>query len=132
MYRQLITAFSALSLSASAMSEPAFGTWQTEPDDNGNYGHIVVSPCADKLCGELVQSFSANGEVLESENIGRNIIWDVTAQGDGRYDGGKIWSPDRDKTYTSKMELVDGGNGLAVEGCILFICRDGGTWKRVE
>ena len=132
MYRQMMTAFSVLTFSALTMADPALGTWQTAPDDNGNYGHIVVSQCADKLCGELVQSFASDGEVLESENIGRNIIWDMTARGNGQYDGGKIWSPDRDKTYKSKMELVDDGNGLAVEGCILFICRDGGTWKRIE
>lgn len=132
MYRQLTTALCTLTFVASAMADPALGTWQTAPDDNGNYGHIVVNMCGDSLCGELVQSFSSDGEVLESENIGRNIIWDMKARGNDKYDGGKIWSPDRDKTYTSKMELVDGGKGLAVEGCILFICRDGGTWKRIE
>lgn len=132
MYRQLTTSLCALTFAASAMADPALGTWQTAPDDNGNYGHIRVSMCDDSLCGELVQSFSSDGEVLESENIGRNIIWDMKARGNNQYAGGKIWSPDRDKTYTSKMELVDGGSGLAVEGCILFICRNGGTWKRIQ
>jgi uncharacterized protein (DUF2147 family) len=54
----------------------------------------------------------------------------MVAEGAGAYSGGKIWSPDRDKTYNGKMQLT--GNGLAVSGCVLGICRDGGTWTRVK
>lgn len=132
MYRQLIFAVLSLSIATPVTADPATGTWRTAPDDNGNYGHVVVSRCGDKLCGELIKSFNSDGDLLESENIGRKIIWDMNPVGEGKYNGGKIWSPDRDKIYKSKMELADGGAGLAVEGCILFICRDGGTWKRVE
>ena len=46
-------------------------------------------------------------------------------RGNGRYRGGKIWAPDRDKTYKSKM-LLD-GDVLSVSGCVLVICRDQ-TW----
>jgi len=53
-------------------------------------------------------------------------------QGGGDYGRGKIWAPDRDKTYASRMHLE--GDRLSVSGCILggAICRDGGTWRRVE
>jgi len=51
-------------------------------------------------------------------------------KGKGKYSGGKIWSPDRDKTYDSKLELH--GDQLKVSGCVLFLCRDGGTWTRVK
>jgi len=48
----------------------------------------------------------------------------------GAYSGGKVYSPDRDKTYSSKMTL--NGNNLNIKGCVFGICRDGGTWKRVN
>ena len=54
----------------------------------------------------------------------------MEAQGSGAYSGGKVYSPDRDKTYNSKMQLS--GNKLAVSGCVLGICRDGGTWTRLN
>ncbi|MDZ7906609.1 MAG: DUF2147 domain-containing protein [Cypionkella sp.] len=77
----------------------------------------------------LVKGVNTAGEVATSGgNIGKRIVWDVAPRGDGLYDGGKIWSPDRDKTYSAKLQLS--GNALAVSGCVLGICRDGGTWTR--
>lgn len=116
--------------SAAWAGDAVEGVWQTKADDNGNYGHIKVSACGDKFCGVLVKSFDSAGKPLKSENIGKQIIWDMVAQGDGTYTDGKVWSPDRDKTYDSKMTLA--GDSLAVKGCVLFICRDGGTWARVK
>ena len=54
----------------------------------------------------------------------------MKSKGNGKYGGGKIWAPDRDKTYSSKLVLS--GDQLQVKGCILIICRDGGTWQRVK
>lgn len=113
-----------------AMADDVHGTWKTVPDDNGNFGYIEVTNCGATICGKLVKSFSGDGSVLDSENTGKMIIWDMEPQGDGKYANGKIWAPDRDKTYKSKMTLS--GNSLAVEGCVLGICRDGGTWTRVN
>jgi uncharacterized protein (DUF2147 family) len=111
-------------------ADAVFGTWQTTKDDNGDYGHIEVKQCGSKICGELTKSFHSDGSQGIQENIGKNIIWDMINEGDGAYGGGQIWSPDRDKTYKSKMQL--NGDKLSVQGCILFICRDGGTWKRIN
>lgn len=120
----------SLALAAPALADPIYGTWKTIPDDNGNFGHIQVAACGAKICGKLVKSFDGAGQSIASENNGRNIIWDMEAQGGGSYGGGKVWSPDRDKTYNSKLELS--GNKLKVSGCVLGICRDGGTWTRVN
>ncbi|AXI57003.1 hypothetical protein SuNHUV7_27330 (plasmid) [Pseudoseohaeicola sp. NH-UV-7] len=125
-----LTAAIALGLAGPALADPVLGTWQTVSDDNGNYGHIDVAPCGSKICGTLVKSFAAGGAAGPSGNIGKQIIWDMEAEGGGAYGGGKVWSPDRDKTYNSKMQL--NGNTLAISGCILGICRDGGTWTRVN
>ena len=122
----------AISLGAAfaAQADPVEGLWKTKPDDNGNFGHVQVAPCGPAFCGVLERAFDAKGAEVASPNIGRQIVWDMAAQGNGAYGGGKIWSPDRDKTYTGKMQLS--GNGLSVSGCVLGICRDGGTWTRVE
>ncbi|MFT7058303.1 MAG: hypothetical protein ACJASV_000803 [Pseudorhodobacter sp.] len=111
-------------------ADPLEGVWQTKPDDNGNFGHVQVKPCGTKFCGTLIKSFDSNSKETKSENIGKRIIWDMQAQGDGNYGKGKVWSPDRDKTYNSKIKLS--GSTLGVEGCVFGICRDGGQWSRVK
>ena len=113
-----------------AWADPVEGTWKTKPDDNGNFGHVLVKPCGPAFCGTLVKAFDGSGKEIDSPNVGKKIIWDMVAYPDGLYDDGQIWSPDRDKTYNSDMQLT--GNKLAVRGCVLGICRDGGTWTRVE
>lgn len=128
--RRLVTMSAALSLMAGmAMAEPLLGMWQTAKDDNGNSGLIEVTRCGNALCGELVKSFDANGQETASDNIGRNIISETVPAGAGKYEG-KVYAPDRDKTYSSKLVLE--GDRLSVSGCVLFVCRDGGTWRRVK
>ena len=119
-----------LSAGAAQAADPVEGVWKTKPDDNGNFGYVKVEPCGPAFCGTLIKSFDSAGAPLDSENIGKAIIWDMVAYGDGVYDDGKVWSPDRDKTYSSDMQLS--GDTLSVRGCVLGICRDGGTWTRVK
>jgi len=107
-----------------------YSHWRLRHFDNGNFGHIKVSACGAKICGVLVKSFDSSGAPLESDNIGRKIIWGMVPKGDGFYNGGKVWAPDRDKTYSSKMTMT--GNNLAIKGCVFGICRNGGAWKRIK
>ena len=53
------------------------------------------------------------------------------SNGDGTYSSGKVWAPDRDKTYKAKMVLD--GNALGVSGCVLggAVCRES-MWSRVK
>lgn len=125
----LAAALAVLGTAAFA-ADPVEGTWKTKPDDNGNFGHVQIKPCGNAFCGTLVKAFDGSGKQIESPNVGRKIVWDMLAYGDGLYDDGKVYSPDRDKTYNSEMKL--NGNSLTVKGCVLGICRDGGTWTRVK
>ena len=128
---RMIWMAAALSLLAgAAVADPVEGLWKTKPDDNGHYGHVEVKPCGSAYCGTLVRAFDGAGKEMASENIGKRIIWDMVPKGEGAYGDGKVWSPDRDKAYNSKLQLS--GDGLAVKGCVLGICRDGGTWTRVK
>lgn len=129
MKKTLLIAGLAMAFAAPVAADPLEGKWRTGKDDNGNSGIIQVAPCGDALCGVLVQSFDASGKVFKSANQGRNIISATKPSGGGAYKG-KVFSPDRGKTYNSKLQLS--GNSLKVSGCVLGICRDGGTWKRVN
>ena len=129
--RYLIFALVLLSLTPSTtFSDPVFGVWKTTQDDKGHFGHIEIRACDQKICGILVKSFDASGKVVPSDLTGARIIWDMENKGSGSYENGKIYAPDRDKTYTSKLQL--NGNSLKISGCIAFICRDGGIWARVK
>jgi len=131
MLKKLILA-AVLSVGAGAAfaADPVEGTWKTKPDDNGNFGYVQIKPCGPAFCGTLIKAFDGSGKEIDSPNVGKKIVWDMVAYPDGLYDDGKIWSPDRDKTYSSDMQLS--GNSLSVRGCVLGICRDGGTWTRVK
>lgn len=121
----------ALFAGAALAADPVEGLWQTAPDDNGKFGHVEIAPCGAAICGTLMRSFDASGAEIASPNIGRQIVWDMVANGDGSYGGGKVWAPDRDKTYRAKMQLS--GDSLAVSGCVLggIICRAQG-WSRLK
>jgi len=125
----MAVAGAAIALAGTASAEPLLGVWQTAQDDNGNFGFIQVAPCGAALCGTLIKSFDSAGNEISSDHTGRNIISETVANGDGSYSG-KVYSPDRDKTYSSKLVLS--GNQLAVSGCVLGICRNGGTWTKIQ
>ena len=116
---------------AALAADPAEGVWTTKPDDNGNFGYVEIKPCGPAFCGTLIQSFDGTGAVLQSDNVGKKIVWDMMAAGGGSYEGGKVWTPDRDKTYNASMQM--NGNTLAVSGCVLggLICR-ASDWNRVK
>ena len=113
---------------AATAADPLEGRWRTAPDDNGNSGIIDVKPCGAMLCGTLVGAVDSSGAAVTGDRIGTRIITETVSTGAGSYKG-KVYAPDRDKTYNSKLEL--NGNRLKVSGCVLGICRDGGTWQRV-
>ena len=69
-------------------------------------------------------------QTVKDDNGNYGFIDVKSSDGGGAYSGGKVYSPDRDKTYRSKMILK--GNNLNIKGCILGICRDGGSWTRVD
>lgn len=129
-----MTRITAILAACAALAGPAAadsvkGIFQTSPNDDGNVGHVEFYECGGLTCGKLVRSFAANGQPIQSPNIGKNIVWDMQAQGGGKFGKGKIWDPGADKTYRSKMALE--GDLLKVSGCIGPICR-ANTWQRVR
>ena len=116
-----------------ALAQDVSGIWKTQPGDTGGYAHVQMGPCAKnaaQVCGTLIKAYDKSGaEVAGYEHAGKAIVWNMTANGASNWNKGKIWAPDRDKTYNSKMALK--GNALEVQGCVFGICR-GQTWTRVK
>ena len=126
----LLIAAAALSLGTlAATADPVTGVWQTQPGDAGNFAHVEIAACGSALCGTILRAYGADGAPRDSDTVGKRMIWDMAGDGAGRYSGGRIWAPDRDKTYRSKMELS--GDRLKVSGCVGPICRSQ-TWARVN
>jgi len=124
-----------LAVIATLTAVPAFaqdaviGTYKTQASDNGNFGHVEIYDCDTMVCGVIRKAFDGSGAEIESANIGKRMIWNMEVDGGGSYSGGKIWAPDRDKVYSSKMEFS--GSVLEVSGCVFGICR-AQTWTRVN
>ena len=122
----LAVAFCGLS-AVSAMADPVLGVWKTQVDD-GAYAHVTMAPCGGKICGVISRTFKSSGE-YKSPNIGKKLVWDMQAQGNGNYKKGQIWQPSTDKIFKSKMAL--NGDSLKVSGCVGPICKKQ-TWSRVQ
>lgn len=114
-------------LGAAALADPVEGTWKTEVDD-GAFAHVAMTTCGANVCGTIAQAFDANGPIA-SDNIGKQLVWDMVPAGDGTYASGKIWQPSTDKVFKSKMSLS--GNVLNVSGCVGPFCKKQ-TWTRVN
>jgi len=67
---------------------------------------------------------------MDSDNIGRQIIWDTNPTGTPGEYRGMVYAPDRDREYRSRLRLT--GDSLSVSGCRFGICREGGVWTRAN
>ncbi len=129
--KNLVTAaVFVLGSAVSAFAQDAVeGVWQTQADD-GAFAFVTIAPCGSALCGVISRTFNSEGE-YQSENIGKQLVWDMQAQSGGKYSGGQIWQPSTDKIFKSKMSLS--GNTLKVSGCVAggLICKKQ-TWTRLQ
>ncbi len=122
----------SMALAGAAQADPVAGLWKTEAGDSGGYLHVAMAPCGVAVCGTIKAAFDGSGAPSAAyEHLGKQLVWDMAASGGGAYSGGKIWAPDKDKTYASKMQLS--GGALEVKGCVAggMICR-GQSWTRVK
>jgi len=125
----LSTALVLFATYALAQSDSVIGTWQTESSEKG-YLHVDIEVCGEALCGKIQNAYDLDNEVIaDYEHVGKNMVWDMKANGATAWKSGKIWDPSKDKTYKSKMSL--NGDVLSVSGCVLFVCR-GQDWTRVK
>ena len=130
MKRLAFAALASIFWCGSAVADPAEGMWRTEPGDTGGYLHVSVYECGAAICGVIRAAFDETGERNTGyEHLNKRMLWDMQPRGGGSYGDGRIWAPDRDKTYNSRMSLE--GDTLEVSGCVFGICR-GQMWQRVN
>ena len=115
-------------VAGAAMADPIEGMWQTQEDD-GAYAHVKIVPCGPNFCGKIVESFQA-GKHYDSPNVGKMIVIDMAAQGDGKYKG-QVFRPSNGKTYLGKITL--NGNAMKLAGCVaggLFCAKQ--NWTKIK
>ena len=129
----VLAAVAGLGLAGAALAaDPVEGVWKTAEGEEGGFLHVAISACGSALCGTIAKAYDSDGSASgDYEHLGKRLIWDMTPEGGGDYGGGKVWAPDTDKTYNSKMSLS--GNTLTVKGCVAggLICR-GQDWQRMN
>lgn len=98
---------------ASAASDPR-GVWL---NDTGR-GAIEIKDCAGGLCGYVVWVKEGN----DAMGCGKMIIDTVKEANAGKWDSGRIYSPDRKKWYDVDLKPLDSGK-LKVTGHALFLSK---------
>lgn len=110
-----------------ALADPT-GLWDTEDKE----GRVQISPCGDKLCGDLVwiaDALDAEGQPKRDEKNpdeslrerpleGLRILWDMQPSGDGKtWQDGRVYDPESGKTYQGRITL-EGDNVLKLRGFV--------------
>lgn len=126
-------------------SASAVGRWKTIDDETKQAKSIVEIAEADgKLTGKVVQLFrkadedqnpkceKCTGDKKDQPILGMQILKDLKKDGDTLWTGGEIMDPQNGKTYSCKVELIDGGQKLKVRGFIGFsLLGRTQIWERV-
>lgn len=126
---RLLAIAAALLLGAAAASaDPIEGVWQTQPDD-GAFAHVTIAPCGGAYCGVISRTFKDRAE-YRSPNLGRQIVIDMAAKGNGAYEG-KVWRPANDRIYQGKASVT--GDRMSLSGCVAggLLCKSQ-TWARIK
>ena len=97
-------------------------TWQTF-DEGKPKGVVKITESNGVLTGTLVDTNSAKGK----KHIGTTIIKGLKADGGGKYSGGTITDPEKNKTYKLTANLS--GSNLALKGHLGPFSRSQ-TWKK--
>jgi uncharacterized protein (DUF2147 family) len=95
----------AVSAVASAQDSP-LGVWI----DHTGRGAVEITDCGGNLCGKVVWV----ADQANSKGCGLQILGDVKPMGDGTFDEGWIYDPDKDAKYD--VEIVPQGNKLKIVG----------------
>lgn len=123
-----ISVFFAMVLAFGSL--PAFaditGSWKSEKNDEGKQISVEIYNCGDNICGRITDVHNSDNTKI----IGTEIIEGMKQKSGTKYSGGRIYAPDTEKWYKSKIKVKD-DNTLKVSGCVAggIICR-GQVWTR--
>lgn len=97
-------------------------TWQTF-DEGQPKGVVKITESNGVLTGKLISTTSEKGK----KHVGMTIISGLKADGNGKYSGGTITDPEKNKTYKLTANLS--GSNLALKGHLGPFSRSQ-TWKK--
>ncbi|WP_201573053.1 MULTISPECIES: DUF2147 domain-containing protein [Psychrobacter] len=97
-------------------------TWQTF-DDGKPKGVVKITESNGVLTGKLISTVSEKGK----KHVGMTVISGLKADGGGKYSGGNITDPEKNKTYRMTASLE--GNTLNLKGYLGPFSRSQ-TWKK--
>ena len=136
----LAAALASLAFSASAQNSP-IGKWKTLDDKTGKVMTVseIYETKNGTLAAKIVEAVgvpatctTCSGANKNKPMVGIVTLWDLKANKDGSWGGGKGYKPSEDRNFNAKsMKLVDGGKKLEIRGCVSIICRNA-TWVRAN
>ena len=138
----LAAALASVAFSASAQNATSpIGKWKTLDDKTGKVMTVseIYETKNGTLAAKIVEAVGSpatcttcSGKYQNKPTVGIVTLWDLKANNDGTWGGGKGYKPSEDRNFNAKsVKLVDGGNKLEVKGCVAFICRTA-TWVRAN
>jgi uncharacterized protein (DUF2147 family) len=123
---------------AVAAASPATGLWRTAEDN----GQVQIYDCGASLCGRLVTSneLLAHPDLKDVNNRnaaqrGRPVkgmdVMSGFSGGPKNWSGGMLYRPQDGRSYSGRLELIDGGT-LEVTGCLMATLCHTQTWTRLK
>ena len=124
LFAKTTLAIAGISLASMAFAADPLAntTWQTF-DEGQPKGVIKITESNGVLTGKLISTVSEKGK----KHVGMTIISGLKADGNGKYSGGKITDPEKNKTYKLTANLS--GSNLALKGHLGPFSRSQ-TWKK--
>lgn len=124
LFTKTTLAIAGISLASMAFAaDPLHNTtWQTF-DEGQPKGVVKITESNGVLTGKLISTTSEKGK----KHVGMTIISGLKADGNGKYSGGKITDPEKNKTYKLTANLS--GSNLALKGHLGPFSRSQ-TWKK--
>ena len=124
LFAKTTLAIAGISLASMAFAADPLAntTWQTF-DEGKPKGVVKITESNGVLTGKLITTVSEKGK----KHVGMTIISGLKADGNGKYSGGKITDPEKNKTYKLTANLS--GSNLALKGHLGPFSRSQ-TWKK--
>ena len=124
LFAKTTLAIAGISLASMAFAADPLAntTWQTF-DEGKPKGVVKITESNGVLTGKLISTVSEKGQ----KHVGMTIISGLKADGNGKYSGGKITDPEKNKTYKLTANL--NGSNLDLKGHLGPFSRSQ-TWKK--
>ncbi|MDO5768547.1 MAG: DUF2147 domain-containing protein [Psychrobacter sp.] len=125
LFTKTAVAIAGLSIASLAMAaDPIVGTWQTFDDDGSTpKGVVKITESGGVFTGKLISTVDPKGK----KHVGMTIISGLKADGGGKYSGGQITDPEKNKSY--RMTSAISGNSMKLKGYLGPFSRSQ-TWRK--